>query len=112
VDPRLEKIRNKFAAGEEVCKNVLRLFSMLSNKTRFRIICMLSEGDFCVNEIVDTVQMGKISNISQQLRILTLAGILEKRRDAQKVIYTLADVRYAALVRFLEQTFTRGEETA
>ena len=106
MDAKLEKIRNKFAAGEEVCKNVLQLFSLLSNKTRFRIICMLSEGDFCVNEIVETVQIGKISHISQQLRILTLSGILEKRRDAQKVIYSLSDVRYAALVKFLEKTFT------
>ena len=106
MDAKLEKIRNKFAAGEEVCKNVLQLFSLLSNKTRFRIICMLSEGDFCVNEIVETVQIGKISHISQQLRILTLSGILEKRRDAQKVIYSLCDVRYAALVKFLEKTFT------
>ena len=66
---------------------------------------MLAEGDFCVNEIAETIQIGKMSNISQQLRILTLAGVLEKRRDSQRVIYSLTDPRMAELIKYLEKTF-------
>ena len=105
----IEQIKQRFANNEEVCKRVIGVFAMMANKTRFRILCMLAEGDFCVNEIADTVQTGKMSNISQQLRILTLAGILEKRRDKQNMIYHLCDPRMAALIKYLEKQF--AEET-
>jgi ArsR family transcriptional regulator len=77
----------------------------MSNKTRFRILCLLSEGDFCVNEIVDAIQTGKLSNVSQQLRILTLAGVLEKTREQQRVIYHLTDRRLAKLIKVLEREY-------
>jgi len=103
----MEEIKQRFANNEEICRQVIEVFSLMSNKTRFRILCMLVEGDFCVNEIADTIQMGKMSNISQQLRILTLAGVLEKTRDRQRVIYHLRDPRFGALIRYLEQQFAK-----
>ncbi|MBT3293815.1 MAG: winged helix-turn-helix transcriptional regulator [Verrucomicrobia bacterium] len=105
----LEEIKQRFANNEEVCRRVIGIFSLMSNKTRFRILCMLAEGDFCVNEIVDTIQMGKVSNISQQLRILTLAGVLEKRREKQHIIYRLSEPKLAMLIKYLETEF--AEET-
>ncbi len=101
----LAQIKQRFANNEEICRQVLEVFSLMSNKSRFRILCMLAEGDFCVNEIADTVQIGKMSNISQQLRILTLAGLLEKRRDKQRVIYHLCDPRMSALIKYLEKQY-------
>lgn len=101
----LEEIKQRFANNEEICRQVIAVFSLMSNKTRFRILCMLAEGDFCVNEIAETVQIGKMSNISQQLRILTLAGVLEKHRDKQHVIYHLCDPRMAKLIKYLEKQF-------
>jgi len=102
----MEEIKQRFANREDVCRNVIDILSLMSNKTRFRILCMLAEGDFCVTEIVDTIQMGKLSNISQQLRILTLAGSLEKTREKQRVIYHLRDRRLATLIETLEKQFT------
>jgi len=101
----IEEIKQRFASNEDVCGRVIETLSLMSNKTRFRIICMLAEGDFCVTEIVDTVQTGKLSNISQQLRILTLAGVLEKTRKKQHVIYHLRDRRLATLIKLLEKQF-------
>ena len=101
----IEEIKQGFASNEHVCGRVIEILSLMSNKTRFRILCMLAEGDFCVTEIVDTVQTGKLSNISQQLRILTLAGVLEKTRKKQHVIYHLRDRRLATLIKLLEKQF-------
>ena len=58
-----------------------------------------------MSEIVDAVQTGKLSNISQQLRILALAGVLEKTREQQHVIYHLRDRRIAKLIKILEREF-------
>ena len=101
----IEEIKQRFASNEDVCGRVIETLSLMSNKTRFRILCMLAEGDFCVTEIVDTVQTGKLSNISQQLRILTLAGVLEKTRKKQHVIYHLRDRKLATLIKLLEKQF-------
>lgn len=101
----LEDIKQRFADSEDVCRRVIGILSLMSNKTRFRILCVLAEGDFCVNEIVDAVQLGKVSNISQQLRILTLAGVLEKSREQQRIIYHLRDRRIAKLIKNLEKEF-------
>jgi len=100
-----DEIKQRFANSEDTCRTVVEKLSLMSNKTRFRILCMLAEGDFCVTEIVDTIQMGKLSNISQQLRILTLAGLLEKTRKEQHVIYHLRDRRLAELIEILEKQF-------
>ena len=102
---KLETNKKRFRNNEDVCGRVISVLSLLANKTRFRILCVLSEGDFCVGEIVDAVQMGTLSNISQQLRILTLAGVLEKTREERRVIYHLRDKRIAKLIRILEREY-------
>jgi DNA-binding transcriptional ArsR family regulator len=101
----VDQIRKRFEDNVDVCHRVIGVLSLMSNKTRFRILCVLAEGDFCVSDIVDAVQMGKLSNISQQLRILTLAGVLEKTRREQHVIYHLSDKRIAKLIRFLQKEY-------
>ena len=101
----VEEIKQRFASNDDVCRNVIEILSLMSNKTRFRILCVLAEGDFCVTEIVDMIQTGKLSNISQQLRILTLAGVLDKTRREQHVIYHLRDHRVAGLIEILEKQF-------
>jgi ArsR family transcriptional regulator len=101
----VEEIRKRFANNEDVCRRVIDVMSLMSNKTRFRILCVLAEGDFCVTEIVEAVQMGKLSNISQQLRVLNLAGVVEKTREQQRVIYHLKDRRLARLIKILEKEF-------
>jgi DNA-binding transcriptional ArsR family regulator len=103
----LEQIRKRFAANEAVCERVTGALSLMSNKTRFRILCVLAEGDFCVTDIAEAVQMGKLSNISQQLRVLSLAGIVEKTREQQHVIYRLKDRRVAELIKVLEKAFAQ-----
>ena len=80
------------------------MFTLFSNEKRFKILCLLDEGDFCVNEIARMVD-GKTSNVSQQLRMLTLAGYLEKRREDKSVIYHLKDQKIKKVLRFLYREF-------
>jgi ArsR family transcriptional regulator len=88
------------------CAVVLDMFSLFSNEKRFKILCVLDEGDFCVNEIARMVD-GKISNVSQQLKMLTMAGYLDKRREEQSIIYHLKDQRVRKVLRFLFREFGR-----
>jgi DNA-binding transcriptional ArsR family regulator len=94
-------IKEEFRKDSAVCERVVTLLHLISNKARFRIVCLLSRGEFCVNDIMDVVNEGKLSHISQQLTILRLAGIVQKRRCNKLVFYTIKDERVRQLIEFL-----------
>ncbi len=105
-------MKTLFNRNEAVCGRVLGLLQLLSNKTRFRIVCLLLRGEFSVNEIVEVVSEGQLSNVSQQLKVLTLAGIIERRRLKRQILYTLKDERVKDLIQFLQQQFLNAESNA
>lgn len=100
-----QEMKSAFEKNEAVCNQVLGLFQLVSSKTRFRIICLLLRGEFCVNEIVEVVSEGQLSNVSQQLKVLTLAGIVERRRLKRQILYSLRDPRVEELILFLQRQF-------
>ena len=108
LNPVGRELKEMFERNEAVCGHVLGLFQLFSNKARFRIICMLVRGEFCVNEIA-TVVGGKMSNTSQQLKMLTLSGIIERRREEQRILYSLKDKRMRKMIQFLQRQFLNGE---
>jgi DNA-binding transcriptional ArsR family regulator len=99
------EMKAAFDQNEEVCGRVMALFQLLSNKTRFRIICLLLRGEFCVGDIVEVVGEGQLSNVSQQLKTLTLAGIIERRRVKRQILYSLKDERLRDLIQYLQKQF-------
>ena len=103
------ELKEAFRKNEVVCARVIGLFQLFSNKGRFRIACLLARGEFCVNEITEVVSEGKTSNISQQLKMLTLSGIIERRREHQHVLYRLKDKRVANMIQFLQEQFLNGQ---
>jgi DNA-binding transcriptional ArsR family regulator len=105
----VKKIKARFENNELVCEKIIDLFALLSNKIRFRIVCLLMEGDFCVSEIVDIIQIGKISNISQQLKLLTMSGIVEKRRDKKNIYYHLVHEELQHIMNFLHENYLNTE---
>ena len=93
-----------FMNDEEKCGRFLTMFSLLSNENRLKILCLLRTGDYCVNDISRYVG-GKFSNISQQLKMLSLAGYLTKEKKQKQVFYQLADARIKATLDFLHNEF-------
>ncbi len=109
MKPVCRELKSLFQRNDALCNHVVTLFQLVSNKTRFRIICLLVRGEFCVNEIVEVVHQGKLSNISQQLKILALAGVIERRRADRKILYSLKDQRVRGMIEFLQKQFLNGE---
>lgn len=103
------QLKDAFRKNEAVCARVVQLFHLFSNKGRFRIACLLARGEFCVNEITEVVSEGKTSNISQQLKMLTLSGVLERRREEQRILYRLKDPRVRKMIHFLQEQFLTDE---
>ena len=98
-------IKDKFTRSAETCQEVLQILSLFSNQTRFQILCLLREDNFCVSDIADIISEAKISNVSQQLKMLTLAGILRKTRREKQVFYQLVDDKIRRLIDFLHTEY-------
>lgn len=107
MNSNLDEIKKRFKNNEDTCQKVVVIFALISNRTRFRILCLLTEGDFCVGDIVDTIQISNFSNISQQLRLLSMAGIVESRRDGKRIIYHLKDQRVRDVIGYLHEKFLK-----
>ncbi len=100
-----QRLKERFERNEAMCQKVIGMFQLVSNKTRFRIVCVLEQGEFCVQEIADIVGAERLSNISQQLKALRLAGIIASRREGTKVIYRLANEQVRHMIEYLHKEF-------
>jgi len=67
---------------------ILKIFSALSDETRLRIYLLLSNGELCVCELVNILDIEQ-SRISHGLRILKEAGLLTGKRKGTWVIYSV-----------------------
>lgn len=103
------KVSTFFASNQESCDRVLQMVSLLGNGVRFKLLCALKEGDFCVGELAELVG-GKPANVSQQLKMLSLAGYVSSRREDQNVIYTLESEQVRRAVQFFQDEFTGSRE--
>src|SRR3954468_16702163 len=64
----------------------------IAHPVRLKILCLLGGQELPVLEIVEAVGTTQ-SNVSQHLAVLRDQGILESRKEANKVFYRVADAR-------------------
>jgi DNA-binding transcriptional ArsR family regulator len=68
---------------------VAELFSVLCETSRLRILQILQAGPASVGELVERSCL-KQANVSKQLGILLSAGIIARRREGNRAIYSIA----------------------
>lgn len=73
------------------------LFKTLGDPTRLGIIMILMEGECCVNDIAERMQMGQ-SAISHQLRVLRQTRLVTFRKEGTTVWYSLDDAHVEHLI--------------
>ncbi|QXD25203.1 metalloregulator ArsR/SmtB family transcription factor [Opitutia bacterium ISCC 51] len=110
------EIKKEFQSNEALCVGLIGIFQLIANKCRFRIVCTLTRGEFCVNDIAEIIGETKVSNISQHLKMLRLAGLISSRREEKRVVYRLADDRIRGMVeyfrgQYLENNSEEKEES-
>ncbi len=70
---------------------IINAFSALGDKTRFKLLKLLyTEENICVSELAEQVGISN-AGVSQQLKILEQAGLIERNRDGQKICYSVKD---------------------
>ena len=81
-----------------------RSLKAMSHPLRLKILCTLGDKEISVQDIVDQVGTSQ-SNISQHLAILRDKGILDSRKDANRVFYRVGDARTLRLIDMMRDVF-------
>jgi len=92
---------------EETAPKVSALMKVLSNEHRLMILCLLVEQERSVGDMARALDMRQAA-LSQQLALLRKDGLVNTRRDAQTIFYSLARDDVRALMGFLYETYCPG----
>jgi DNA-binding transcriptional ArsR family regulator len=76
----------------------------MAHPLRLKILCLVGSQELSVLEIVEAVGTTQ-SNVSQHLAVLRDHGILEPRKDANKVFYRVADPRIIRMIALTREIF-------
>ena len=88
----IEPERLRSAAAEAVTA-----LKVLANQDRMLLLCQLSQGEMCVSELEEQLQIRQ-PTLSQQLGVLRNEGVVNTRREGKNIYYSVED---AALLEIL-----------
>ena len=91
-----------------------RLFRAFSDRTRLRILHLLSTGEVCVNDLVSSLRLPQ-PTVSRHLSYLKRSGLVTTRRESSWIYYALAEARspfHAKLLDCLSSCFADVPELA
>lgn len=83
---------------EQEFEDLGELFKIFGNPTRLEILNTLVEGEKCVADICDAINMGQ-SAVSHQLSILKHARLVKNRRDGKAIYYSLLDTHILTIIQ-------------
>lgn len=88
-EKHLEEIKTNLI-NESDTQKLSKLFKVLSDETRIKILFTISKHEVCVNDIANVLNLSQ-SAISHQLKTLKDANLIKSRREKQTIYYTLVD---------------------
>lgn len=88
----------------EHADEAIQLLKALSNRSRLMVLCILSEGELSVGELLEKVPLSQ-SALSQHLAVLRRDELVATRREAQTVFYSLQDENAARVVSLLHEMY-------
>ena len=86
------------AVSQEDMEKVCKIFHLLSEPSRMKIVLALMQGEMCVYHLQEVCEGATISGISHQLRILKDNGIVKARRLGKNIEYTISDEHVCEIV--------------
>jgi len=81
-----------------------QLLKSLAHPGRLLVLCRLVEGEATVSELQALGELS-MSALSQHLAVLREAGMVETRRQAQTIFYTLVDSPALEVMRVLHRAY-------
>ena len=89
----MKEMRN--AAGEASA-----MLRTLANEERLLLLCQLSQGEQCVSELEQMLDIHQ-PTLSQQLGVLRKQGLVETHREGKQIYYSVNDPTVLTLLKTL-----------
>ena len=81
--------------------DTISIYKCLCDRLRLRILNLLKEGPLCVCHLMEILEVDQVK-VSKQLRYMKELGMVEGKRQAQWMIYQLAEENHPLLVENLK----------
>ena len=94
------------SSADEAC----RLMKVLSNRDRMLLLCQISQGEMCVGELEECLDIHQ-PTLSQQLTVLREEGLVSTRREGKNIYYNVVSPRALAVMGVLYQEFCHSAST-
>jgi len=83
-----------------------RVFKVLGDANRLKIVELLKGGEFCQCEIIPVLEQAQ-PTVSRHLRLLEEAGIIQSRRDGNRNLYQVTDERVFEIIDIIDDDLLR-----
>jgi ArsR family transcriptional regulator, arsenate/arsenite/antimonite-responsive transcriptional repressor len=94
----ITQLDRRIMAQKSVSDLRIKIFSALSDPTRLEILEFLAGGEKCVCEILPAFSRSQ-STISKHLNILYETGILDRRIDGKRTLYSINNPKIFNLLK-------------
>ncbi|GAB2762105.1 metalloregulator ArsR/SmtB family transcription factor [Nocardioides salsibiostraticola] len=92
--------------GEEDLSEVARVFKILGDPTRTRVLyALLEAGELCVCDLAAATGISE-ATLSQSLRLLRASRVVTGRREGRNVFYRLSDMHVRMLLDITREHVT------
>ncbi len=96
------------AISDELAKNLVKLFKLLSDETRLRILYYLTQREeLHVRALCELLHESQPA-VSHHLALLRVAGLIERRRQGKHNFYGLKTRQFSHLLDMLFATMPEG----
>lgn len=82
-------------------EKTIKILKAIADYNRLRILKMLEEGELCVCEITDVLELA-ISSVSKHLNILSNAELVKSRKKGKWIYYRLNDANIIEITKILD----------
>jgi len=111
VQPATDEPKSGFPQiPDELEKDLVQIFKLLSDETRLRILLALArEGELHVSAICGLMGQSQPA-VSHHLALLRVAGLIEARRDGKHNFYSVRRTPFYRLIEALFESMSGGEK--
>lgn len=94
----------KFADMEKNLNEASVLLKAMASPNRLMLLCVLADGERSVGDLAEELDLRQ-ATVSQHLARLRQEGLVETRRDAQSIYYSIADKAASDVIKTLYKHF-------
>lgn len=77
---------------------------VLANQERMLLLCQLAQGEMCVSDLEQQLQIRQ-PTLSQQLAVLRTESVVNTRRDGKNIYYSVADADLLEILAVLYRLY-------